>query len=463
MMMNSKPLLVALSLGLAILSGCSDDLNLVGPTIQPSKDRMPVYVDTFQMQATTLLMDSVYARTTNGLLGEFYDPLYGNVKSDYICQFYCPEDFQFRKTPLNGEIDSVNFKIMYQDGDWVGDSLVPMRVEVFEINKEPEKNFYTNFDPEDYCDMQQSLGAQTYTAYDNSVSDSVRNSSTTEYIPTVTVRLPKELGQRFYDESVNNPKTFSNQDDFNKFFQGLYVTNTYGSGNILKVSYSSISIYYRYVVTGSQGQDSIAHYSETFYVTKEVLQLNRFKNTDLTSLLQPDDSITYLKTPAGVYTQLTIPAREIAEKIGDYAINNMPLTIKALPQENWKWALSAPDNLMLMPRDSLATFFINNKMEDSETAYRASYTSDTRSYSFGNIANLLQTHIENHPDEDLVLLLVPVERVTAESSYSSYYYYYYGTTQTYTSAINNYLLPSAVKLLKREEDMKVVVTTTDYK
>ena len=75
------------------------------------------------------------------------------------------------------------------------------------------------------------------------------------------------------------------------------------------------------------------------------MQLNRFKNTDLTPLLEENDSIAYLKTPAGVYTQLTIPAQDIVERIGDRVINNIPLTIKALPQENWQWALSAPSNL----------------------------------------------------------------------------------------------------------------------
>ena len=43
-MMNIKPLLIGLGLGITILSGCSDDLNLVGSTIQPDGDQMPVYV-----------------------------------------------------------------------------------------------------------------------------------------------------------------------------------------------------------------------------------------------------------------------------------------------------------------------------------------------------------------------------------------------------------------------------------
>lgn len=460
-MMNIKPLLIGLGLGISILSGCSDDLNLVGSTIQPEGDKMPVYVDTFQMQATTLLMDSVYARTTNGLLGEFYDPLYGSVKSDYICQFYCPEDFKFKHEPINGKIDSVDFRIVYYSRSWVGDSLTPMRAEIFPVTKQLDRDFYTNFDPDTYCDLQQSLGMQTYTAHDNSVPDSIRNAvdsnGASTYVPSVTIRMPKEFGQKFYDESVNNPNTFKKQEDFNKFFPGLYVTNTYGSGNILQISFSSFSIYYKYNIKGSQDQDSTVIGSETFNVTKEVLQLNRFKNTDLTSLIQPDDSIAYLKTPAGVYTQLVIPAQDIADRIGDRVINNIPLTIKALPQEDWQWALNAPSNLLLLPKDSLNTFFVNNKIEDSKTSFRAEYNSSNRAYSFGNISNLMQEHIKNNPEKDMVLLLVPVDRVTGTT------YDYYGREQTYTAAINNYLLPSGVKLLKTKEAMKIVITTTDYK
>lgn len=461
-MMNIKPLLIGLGLGITILSGCSDDLNLVGSTIQPDGDKMPVYVDTFQMQAVTLLMDSVYARTTSGLLGEFYDPLYGNVKSDYICQFYCPDDFKFKKEPINGQIDSVDFKIMYQNSAWVGDSLAPMRAQIYQVTKELERDFYTNFDPLEYCDMTQSLGMQTYTAYDNSIPDSIRGAKDSDgyplYTPTITIRMPKEFGQKFYDESVKNPSTFNSQENFNKFFQGLYVTNTYGSGNILQINYSAISIYYKYNLKGSQGQDSTARASETFNVTKEVLQLNRFENTtDLTPLLEPSDSIAYLKTPAGVYTQLTIPAQDIVDRIGDRVINNIPLTMKAYPQEEWQWALPAPANLLLLPKDSLPTFFVNNKIEDNKTAFRADYNASSRSYPFGNIANLMQEHIKNNPDKDMVLLLIPVERITAKSNS------YYGQSQTYTTALNNYLLPSGVKLLKSEDATKIIVTTTEYK
>ena len=73
-----------------------------------------------------------------------------------------------------------------------------------------------------------------------------------------------------------------------------------------------MNIYYKHTVKGSADQDSIVQAWETFSATSEVIQLNRFKNTDISHLLEPNDSIAYLKSPAGVYTQLTIPAQDIA-------------------------------------------------------------------------------------------------------------------------------------------------------
>ncbi len=60
--------------------------------------------------------------------------------------------------------------------------------------------------------------------------------------------MPTEFGQKFYDETINNPGTFKNQETFNEFSRGLYVTTTFGSGNILSVASSVLKIYYNYAV-----------------------------------------------------------------------------------------------------------------------------------------------------------------------------------------------------------------------
>ena len=329
--MKNRLFILGVGLGLAILGGCNDELSEVGSSIQPDGDKSFVYVDSFQLSAKTVLMDSVYARTTSGLLGEIYDPLYGNIKSDYLCQFYCPENYQFQNTPLNGVIDSMDLRIFYSS--WVGDSLTPMQVTVYPITTVPERNFYTNVDPEKYCDMQTVLGQKMYTAYDVTISDSVRNGLTsTTYTPVVRVKLPTEIGQDFYNETVNNPSSFENQDAFNQYFPGLYITNTFGSGNLLTVYQTSFFIYYRYTVEGSAGQDSIVNGREQFNVTREVIQLNHVANANLEPLLLPDEKYTYMRTPAGVYTELTLPITEIKETVGSRFLNNLPLTLHAMPQ-----------------------------------------------------------------------------------------------------------------------------------
>ena len=451
--MKNRLFILGVGLGLAILGGCNDELSEVGSSIQPDGDKSFVYVDSFQLSAKTVLMDSVYARTTSGLLGEIYDPLYGNIKSDYLCQFYCPENYQFQNTPLNGVIDSMDLRIFYSS--WVGDSLTPMQVTVYPITTVPERNFYTNVDPEKYCDMQTVLGQKMYTAYDVTISDSVRNGLTsTTYTPVVRVKLPTEIGQDFYNETVNNPSSFENQDAFNQYFPGLYITNTFGSGNLLTVYQTSFFIYYRYTVEGSAGQDSIVNGREQFNVTREVIQLNHVANANLEPLLLPDEKYTYMRTPAGVYTELTLPITEIKETVGSRFLNNLPLTLHAMPQENWDYAFEPPSYLLLLPTDSVKGFFEQNKVENNETAFLSGiYDSSTRTYTFGNISNLIKYQLENAPDEDLQVSVIPVSRETQSNSYS-------GTE--YTVTLSNYMLPSGVKIVKDNDYMKVGLTTSEY-
>lgn len=452
--MKFKRLILGLGVGASVLAGCNDELSSVGTSIQPSDDTIAVYTDTFRVEATTVLLDSIYARTTSAELGELYDPLYGNVKSDYLCQFYCPDGYQFEHTPYGGTIDSVEFKIYYAgatNGVWVGDSLAPMRAEIFRVTSPLEKHFYTNADPADFCDMSQSLGSRAYTAYDPSIPDSVRES--TSYSPHVTIEMPREFGQSFYEETLSHPEHFDGQEAFNQYFPGLYVTNTFGSGNILSVSSSVMSIYYKYAEKDQAGQDSLVNWWESFNVTKEVIQLSRFKNTDMEQLLEPNDQYTYMKTPAGVTTRLTIPIKEMAATLQGRIINNLPLTLKAMPQGQWEYALEPPTYLLALPEDSVASFFEGAQIPNSVTSFLSEeYDPDSRTYEFPNLATLLSHQLETDPDHDLNLLIVPVTRSTS--------YDYYGNEVV--SAINNYMAPAGVKLRKDDDVMRISITSSKY-
>ena len=455
-------LMVILSMGILVLSGCDDKMSLVGNTLIPDTDKITVYADTFQIQASTIQRDSLFAKTTNGLLGEYFDPLFGRLKSDYLCQFYCQDNFQFKGTPYNNTIDSIYVALYY----WtIGDPNTPMQIQIFPVTQSLDKVYFTNVDPADYCDLTNELGSLVYTGFGGMIIDSTATSSGTYYyLRRVEIPLPYELGQKIYDETVNNPASFKNQQAFNDFFPGIYITTGYGSGNMLDIQNTDIYIDYQSAeVSETTSADTVIYYTEQFITTKEVIQLNRFENSDTEQLLAENEDYTFVKTPAGIYTRYVLPSTEIKPVIEGRIINNMLFNIKYMPNEDWPYSLSPPPFLLLMPEDSLSTFFQNRNVENNLTTYISStqdqypsgttlgYTASTRTYYFHNIAGLLSYHISVSPDEDLRLLVVPVSRITGSSS--NYYY---------TTEINNFLAPSGVKLRKDNDLMKITVITSTY-
>ncbi len=480
--LNKLVVVLCLFMGL-IFSSCNDDLTKVGTTILPPEDLVTVYTDTFQMKASTIRLDSIYAKTTDCLLGEMYDPVYGTIKSDIVCQFYCEEGFEFAKTPYEGKVDSAELIIFYPYYDKYlnefsygglmayGDTVTPMQVTVYPVNQQLKRNFYTNDNPEKYCDMQNPLGAASYTAYDMTISDSLRKSG--DYTPFIRVRLPADLGQKFYDETINNPATFQSQSAFNAFFPGIYLTNTYGSGCMIKTAGENIAMrmFYNYAEQDAAGQDSLVLAAQWFYGAKDVVQINRFQNSNIDQLLVDNPTHTYIKSPAGVCTKLVLPTTEISKEIdiNDRYINGFTLNLSYLPEDEWNFAYTPPGYLLLLPEDSAATFFEKENAENYVTSFlsymaydgtksynspiqsTSGYSAYTRTYSFGNISTLLKTHIEKSPDKDLSLLVIPVSRTT------SYYNYSY-----YTSALFNSFNLAGVKIRTGEDYMKVVVLSSKF-
>ena len=140
----------------------------------------------------------------------------------------------------------------------------------------------------------------------------------------------------------------------------------------------------------------------------------------------------------------------------DRIVNDFTLSLKAMPQEDWQYALTPPSYLMILPEDSVQTFFENAQVENNKTAFLSeSYDSSTRTYAFPNLATLIKYQIDNAPDQDVRLAVLPVERTTTTSSS------YYGTTTT-TSAITHYMVPAGVKIRIDGEVRKIGITSCQY-
>ena len=419
---------------------CYDDLNKVGPGIQPNGDVIAVFADTVTFSAVTVQADSVYARSTGGLLGELYDGFYGSIKSDYLCQFYNPPESQpFPREIIDNKIDSVLLRIVFnQSPSWIGDSLTVMQAAVYPVTKPLALQTYTNIDIENYYDKT-PLGEKSYTAYSAGMPDSVQK--------MIFIKLDKELGEKFYDEFMKdvvvNNTAFKNQVSFNEFFPGVYVTTTGGVGNIVNVASTSLFVFYQVNVNDTA---KVAH--TQFSATTEVIQLNRVQNSDLGQMLN-DASATYMKTPAGVYTEVGIPVKAIKENTKNRKLNNVSFKLKAYPRDaKGGYALKAPPYLLMVPRDSMHSFFERKKLTDS-ISFVTSFDSTKLVYDFGNISEFINNRHRNAPDEDTVYMsLVPVSIVTESGGV--------------VTAINNYMVPSTVALKVDEQSREMRIISSDY-
>ena len=469
--MRTKGFVLCFLLGIIYMS-CDDTVGRVGLGIQPDDDKVSVSDTTIFIEARTIEVDSLYAKTVNGLLGELYDPSYGVIKSSYICQYYPSVGFPYLDSIVDNKIDSVRLNISYYS--FFGDSLAPMEVTVYPVVKALGNHYYTNVDPKDFCDLNNPLGKYAYTPRNLNISEETLLENLFYYI---SVPLPVELGQNYLDKVLEGElKTTT---DFLKFFPGTYITTTFGTGSMLPVERTSVVLYYtrNTMLQDVNGDDSLATRvsNAVFTVTKEIIQLNKFENKNPDFLYEDNPDKTFLKSPAGVFTELTIPIKEIAKGIGKKKFSSVNLSLSAYPRDEWSYSLLFPgmsssptpatdgsgsggysSKLLLIEPDSVANFFEMKKKADGKTSFTTQFNSSSYTYDFNNIANVVQNAIDKAPDKDLKLWLIPVLTTWyTQTSYSGSSYTDYMTS--------HYLYPSGVTLKKGGDNLKVRVIATDIK
>ena len=180
---------------------------------------------------------------------------------------------------------------------------------------------------------------------------------------------------------------------------------------------SKLTIYFRY--TDAEA-DTTYNGVVQFGGTDEVLQTTRIDNNRETILkLAEDNSCTYLKTPAGLFTEITIPVDDILKGHDGDSINSAKLIIPRVNDTSESdYALSYPANLLMIPKDSLYSFFENNRIVNNRTSFLANSPASTgnNTYQFSNISNLISAMNINRKSENWnKVLLIPVD-ITATSS-----------------------------------------------
>lgn len=377
---------------------CDDNTGSIGGSLVPENDIITAETKTFYATSNTIMAnDSILANTSDVYLGMYTDEESGTVfSSSFVTQFGCTEDFEF---PMEGVVDDCASytKLRLYFNEYYGDSLNAMRCEVYELDNTLQEGvpYYTNFDPDELYDVEKKpLAAKTFNVIDYNVHDTILNSD--NYARHIEIALPNSIGNRFISKfyekdaegNIIGKKYFANSEVFiNDIFKGIYVKCVQGDGTILKIYRARIDVGFKRLIKSSSGAlDSIQALSAPFYSGKEVLQTNKFDNNDLKPLLD-EKEYTYIKTPAGLFTEVKLPICELVENCD--TINSAKMVFTRYNEEGGSMN-SAHGTLLMVRKADMYKFFLKNKLSDGETSYLTSFVNSNNEYVFSNIANLFK-------------------------------------------------------------------------
>ena len=390
------------------LVACDDDTALVGTDIMPDGDKMTAMAKIFPMSTTTWQTDSVLANTGECYLGCIVDPeMHVRTTCDFLAQFHLPQNFRLPsqdmifKDPVTGKPEADSCDIYLYFKEYYGDSLATMKLRVMELDKERVMEegvkYYTDIDPADYVSTAPSAVnlAQTYSISDLAREQNAINSSSGYY--SVQVRLPKNYAQKMMDLYYENPEYFANSYAFiHHVCPGFYFKCDGGVGSVLSAEMMGLNLYFRYHTKTEAGNDTVVDGMQRMGATEEVLQNTRIVD-DYPDAMTLDEvqqqNCTYMKTPLGLYTEMTLPVADIVagEHYRD-SINQVQLSLRRyVPTSGSKDVFPCPQNVLLLRKADMFTFFEKDKLPDSKTSYLTQYNASTNVYQFANIATLVAT------------------------------------------------------------------------
>ncbi len=415
-MIRPNYIFIALALTLGLATACDDNTDTLGGSLTYELDRLVISTDTFNLTTRSLKVDSVLARNTTSFLGTIRDPETGEyIAAHYMTQFHTLENYMMPSLDSlvskdeNGDIIADSCEIRIYWTSFYGDSLSSMKCRVHEL-KEPmreDRNYYSNFDPiaEGLIRSPEEGGLQvdkSYTLEDMNVDRDTRDD--TYYSKNIRVLLNEPytdqngvtynnygtyIMRQYYPKYGGNEDNFKNSVRLLNVIPGFYVESTAGLGNMAEIDLTQLNLYFRYQ---DGNQDTVYVGTTSFAGTQEVLQRTNYVNeTGKIDELVADDECSYLKTPAGIFTEVTLPVLDICDGHQNDTINSVKFTLQRINNDvKSEYSLDIPQTLLILPKDSLYSFFEHRNIANYKTSFLCTYDSSENTYVFNNICSMVR-------------------------------------------------------------------------
>lgn len=462
-------LLTVLVIAALTFAACDDTTEGIGGSITNKIDNINISNSAFNVTTKSIVAGAVLSRNNTGLIGKMKDPQTGNyVKGDYMTQLsvlptFSVDTLDYIKQANNGSIEADSCYLLVSYNASYGDTIAPMKVTAYEMTKPMAENqeYYSNYDAFE----------KGWVSESNQHWSSNYNLSNTSDVKNFKIYLNKKYkkdgktyknyGSYIMQTYAEHPEYFKTNYKFLHYVcPGFYIKNVGGTGNMAKIWNTELIFYWTRHKTINKDSTAVSIGYNRFDGTEEVLQLNKIENDteNLKKLASKDqEKCTYLKSPAGIFTEVTLPIKDIMKGHEKDTLNTATISFPRLNNENEDnpYNFATPSTILMVQKDSLQSFFEKSKLADSRTSYTASYSSTgtyKNAYTFQNIANLVSAMYKNKGKGENwnKVVLVPVNVITTTQGYT-----------TVISKINHDMSLASTRLIVGTDDPDKDYTTDE--
>lgn len=434
-------LLTVLVIAALTFAACDDTTEGIGGSITNKIDNINISDSAFNVTTKSIVAGAVLSRNNTGLIGKMKDPETGNyVKGDYMTQLsvlptFDVDTLDYIKQANKGSIEADSCYLLVSYNASYGDTIAPMKVTAYEMTKpmSEDQEYYSNYDA-----FKEGWVSET-----NQHWSSNYNLSNTSDVKNFKIYLNKEYkkdGKRYKNYGSYIMQTYAEHPEYfktnYKFLHnvcpGFYIKNVGGTGNMAKIWNTELIFYWTRHKTikakdGVKDSTAVSIGYNRFDGTEEVLQLNKIENdTKNLEQLASQQNCTYLKSPAGIFTEVTLPIEDIMRGHEKDTLNTASISFPRLnnADEDNAYNFATPSTILMVQKDSLQSFFEKSKLADNRTSYTASYSSTgtyKNAYTFQNIANLVSAMYKNKGKGENwnKVVLVPVNVITTTQGYTT--------------------------------------------
>lgn len=445
---------------------CTDET--IGSSILDTK--LSIIEDSsFTITGKTVENKSLLSRTSLQLLGAIKSDGYGTLTSQVVSEFMPTYAVDTANTKIDW-IDSCKFILRLPSTDaFTGDTLAPMRLNIYKLNKPLPTPLYSDFDPSDYYDKSDLLGTAPY-SMNSATLVSVYNASSMSYVYHREVEVPTStsIAKDIYKKFIENSDMFHSPKEFNKYFPGIYIENSFGSGRVMNFTDTELRVYYRKNTVLNDTTDTIISTTQAYMASTPEVQTNNIINLDVDASVKSmiDNGDAIVMAPAGYEVQANFPIADVIDYYkknsndGLAIINKLEMEIPA-DKLSTQFGINPPKYLLMVKTSMKDNFIAGDSLTNSKDSFYAIYDDTDKCYYFSDLRNyfldIMNTKGGMISPEDVNFTITPMDVTTFTDTSSSYYYYYQSNpTSVVTNIAPQVSTPAIARL--RLDKAKIKIT-----